>query len=518
MKDLEKKVQFTVNLFNSGKYTEAQKHAEKILETHPKIVFLYNIIGLILTEKKEISQSIKIFKEGVNINPKSAIIYHNLGTSYKIIGDYINSEKSYKKSLDLDRNISETHNNYGNLCIHLNRYIEAIKHFKRAILVNSKFFIGYYNLGISYKSMGKFDESKKYLLEAIKLNPNFFTAHRILSQLIKYKEGDAHFNQLKDIYKNKKNETPGLGEISFALGKAYEDIKDFHNSYKYFYIGNKKKRESINFSISKEDENFQNIRKTFNKNLFSKFLNKGIKNSSVIFILGMPRSGTTLIEQIISNHSKVYGGDELNILPDLVKKYLYKNKPEDIAENLNKLNENDFNKIGNEYIEKLNKISNKSPITTDKLTANFKWIGLIKLILPNSKIICCKRNSRDVCFSIFKNYFTNNELNFAYDINEIVKYHNLYTELMNYWHKILPGFIYDVNYENLITEPEMQIKKLLNFSKLDWDEKCLKFYENKRIIKTASDTQARNKIYSSSIGYWKNFESNFEDSFKKLIS
>jgi len=518
MNELEKKVQFTVNLFYSKKYSEAQICAEKILSTYPKIVFLYNILGLILTELNEIDKAISIFKKGILINPKSANIHNNLGTAYKICEDYINSEKSYKKSLDIDGNISETHNNFGNLCIHLNRYKEGIKHFEGAILVNPKFYISYYNLGIVYKSMGRFEEAKKYLNKTIELNPNFYTAHRILSQLIKYKKDEKHFITLKNIFDNKKNEKISIVEIAFALGKAYQDICDFDKSYNYFSIGNKKKRESFTFSIKKEKDNFNNIKKAFNKKLFLKLQNIGFKNSSMIFIVGMPRSGSTLIEQIISNHAKVFGADELNILSDLAKSYLYKNDQENLLENLDNINPNVFKEIGEEYINKLKKISKKSPITTDKNTSNFMWIGLIKLILPNAKIVNCKRNSNDVCFSIFKNYFTNSELNYAYDVNEIVEYYNLYFELMNYWHNTLPSFVYDIKYEKLINKPEHEIKKLLKYCNLDWDVNCLKIHENNRIIKTASDTQARKKIYNSSIGYWKNFKKDFENSFGKLLS
>ena len=155
-------------------------------------------------------------------------------------------------------------------------------------------------------------------------------------------------------------------------------------------------------------------------------------------------------------------------------------------------------------------------MVTDKLTVNFKWIGLIKLIIPNSKIISCTRASEDTCFSIFKNYFTSNELTFAYDINEIVDYYNLYSDLMNHWRSILPNFIFDISYENLISKPEFHVKKLLNFCNLDWEENCLKFYNNKRVIKTASDTQVRKKIYTSSIDYWKNFKKYVEHPFSKL--
>ena len=153
----------------------------------------------------------------------------------------------------------------------------------------------------------------------------------------------------------------------------------------------------------------------------------------------MPRSGTTLTEQILSNHVKVFGGDELNFLPNLIKKY-FNNQSEYYLNNINETNNETLLKIGNDYINRLKKISNNSEKVTDKLPINFKWIGLIKIILPNSKIVHCVRNPRDNCLSIFKNYFTSNRMNFAYDLNEICEFYNLYYNLMDYWKKTLPNF------------------------------------------------------------------------------
>ena len=517
MNELEKKVQFTVNLFKAKNYIEAQKNTESLLVNYPRNVFLYNLLGLIFTERKEINLAIESFKKGIAVDPNDASIYNNIGTAYKIKEDYISSEESFKKSIYIDRNNPETYNNFGNFYVELNQYTKAIKCYKNAILVNPKFYIAHYNLGVSYKATGKFDEAKKYLSDTIKLNPNFFTAHRILSQVINYKKDEVHFGILNNIYQNRSEEV-GMGEIAFSLAKAYEDLNDFSASFKYLSIGNKKKRKSINFSILEEEKIFEDIKQTFNKDLFSKNKNSGLNNSSVIFIVGMPRSGTTLVEQIISSHNKVYGADELNILTDLVKKYLYKKNINEFKINLEKITKDDLKKIGEEYIKKLEEVSKNSERTTDKLTANFKWIGLIKLILPNSKIVSCTRSSKDICLSIFKNYFTNNELNFAYDIDEIVSYYNLYFKLMNHWRSILPDYIYDINYEKLIKDPNSQVKDLLKYCNLDWDKNCLKFYDNIRVVKTASDTQVRKKLYTSSINSWKKFENELNTPFKKLLN
>ena len=185
-------------------------------------------------------------------------------------------------------------------------------------------------------------------------------------------------------------------------------------------------------------------------------------------------------------------------------------------ENIVDFSKDDLRKIGEEYINKMNIISNKSDRTTDKLPINFLHIGFIKLILPESKIIHCYRNPRDNCFSIYKNQFSSGMVEFAYDLNEIVKYYNLYNDIMKYWTNLLPDFIYNIKYENLISDTKEQVKNLLNHCDLDWSDDCLTFYKNMRPVKSASDVQVRSKIYNSSIESWKNYDKYLNEHFEKL--
>ena len=232
----------------------------------------------------------------------------------------------------------------------------------------------------------------------------------------------------------------------------------------------------------------------------------------------MPRSGTTLVEQILSNHPKVFGGDERDFITDLLKENFGK-KIDDLKiffEGVIDFDKKVFKDIGNKYVRKMLNISNKSERSTDKMPENFFWIGFIKLILPNSKIIHCYRNSRDNCLSIFKNHFPGGKINYSYDMEKIVDYYNLYSDLMRHWHHLLPDFIFNIKYENLISNPNNEIHNLLDFCKLDWNNDCLNSHNNKRIVKTASDVQARNKIYSTSVDLWMNYEKYLQKHFSKL--
>ena len=512
MENLKSKIQLLVNLYKSKNLNKAESYAKKLLRENNKIVFLYNILGLILFDLNKVDEAIDCFERGTQVNPKNidvALIYNNLGSVYFHRKNYLEAENYFKNSIKVNSKNSEALNNLGNLLVHLNRYEEGIECYNKAIKNNEKFIASYYNIAIAYKNIGKFPESKKYLLKAIDIKNDFFTAHRNLSEITKYEKGNKHLDMMVKMYEEKSIDKDKKTEIAFALGKAFNDIKDFNKAFYYFQEGNNNRKKEVYFSKENEIKEFNFIKKTFSEK-FLKNIDIKNKDDSAIFIVGMPRSGTTLVEQIISSHPKVYGGDEINLLPELIGKK-FKNISDVTISNKEILTE-----ISDDYISFLKKISNNSEKITDKLPINFKWIGFIKSILPKAKIIHCKRNSKDVCLSIYRNYFTNKKLNFAYNIDDIIFFYNLYSDLMQYWNKLVPDFIIDVVYEDLIANPVNEIKNLIQSINLEWDEKCIKFYENKRPIKTTSDTQARKEIYKSSINIWKNYQDKFNDSFKNL--
>ena len=513
---LQKKIQLLLSLFKTNKHIQAEILSRKLISNYPKNVFLYNLLGLSLIKQKKINSAIKCYEEAINISSNYAPLYDNLGTAHKLTKNYLKAEYYYKKSIELDGKAAEPQNNLGNLYLLLNKNQEAINCYENAININPKSFLSHYNLGNIFKNTGMFNKAKKHFYEAIKINMFFFAAHRALSELIKYKKNDDHYKILKKIYKNKKNNHNDKTELVFALGKASEDIDNYDDAFFYYSEANKLRKKKIKFSINKEKIIFNRIKNVFNKDILYRNENSSNKDTTAIFILGMPRSGTTLIEQILSSHPKVFGGDELVFIPDLISKYTNIQNNKLFIESLVKFDKSKLTKIGEDYVKAIKELSNNSEKVTDKLPVNFKWIGFIKLILPNAKIIHCVRNSRDNCLSIFKNFFINPELNFAYDLNDLTLYYNCYLDLMKFWKKNLPGFIIDIKYEKLVTNPVDEIRKLINNCNLEWNDSCLKHYNNKRIIKTASDTQARKKIYKDSINSWKNYKKQLEKFFKQL--
>ena len=518
MTNFKKNTLDAVSAFKSGKIIEAEILVKKLIEINPRVAFLYNLLGLILYKKKEINKALEAYEKGIEIDSNFANIYNNIGIllyNNKFNGNQEKIESLYKKAILLDKNLVEGYLNLGNLYKFLNKTDEAIKYYKKSIDINPKFIFGYISLASVYISLGEINKATVYLKETININPKTVEAHRLLSRITKYKLNTPHLKEMEKLYNNIKSDNKEDKMIlNFALGKAFEDIKNYDLSFKHYDEANKINKKKINFSINEHKNSFEQIKNVFNNSLFDKFKNSGFSNETPIFIVGMPRSGTTLVEQILSSHKKVFGADEIEFLPQLISENF---KKKDLFANFINLKEENLNKIGKNYCKKIKTLSKNSSRVTDKLPLNFLLIGFIKLILPKSKIIHCIRKSEDVSFSIFKNYFTSGKINFSHNLNDIVSYYNLYQELMKHWNNLLPNFIHNINYEMLIKNTKKEVEKLINFCDLNWDQNCLTFYNNKRVVKTASNYQTRNKIYSTSINSWKNYEKHLKIIFDKLI-
>ena len=521
MENIKKQIQLAIDAYKSGDFTKAESLCKKLIEENSKVEFLYNLLGLILVAQNKTQTAIEYYNKAIEINPNFAMAYNNLGLLYaNDKSDYTKAEEYYKKSIFLDPKTFEAHNNLGSLYNNISNFNEAINSYKNALKINPKISLVHHNIGNVYIALGNFTEAKKHYIESTRLNPKDSNSHRSLSRLIRYTDKEKHFSELKNIYREfNDNEIENKSNIAFALGKAYEDTKDFEKSFFYYNEANTIYRKKINFSISDEIKKINNIKNTYYPELFEKYKNYGFETESPIFIVGMPRSGTTLVEQILSSHKKVYGAEEIEFIPNLIIKNFGHRNIDNLSiffEKIVTFDEKNLKNIGEEYISNLKKISNNAERFTDKLPSNFLFIGFIKIILPKAKIVHIYRNSEDNCFSIFKNHFPGAKINFAYNLDEIVQYYNKYKDLMSSWKKIFPQFIYDIKYENLILNTKSEIEKLLKFCDLNWDSNCLNFYNNKKAVKTASDTQIRKKIYNTSINYWRNYEKYLSVNFSKL--
>ena len=504
------------NLFYAKKYGLIIQETKKAIKKYPNISIFYNMMGLALSKLGKFNDAILVLKKGLSINQNDLAIINNLANAYKNVFNYEEAEKLYKISITKKKDYFNAYVNYGNLKRDLNNFTEAIAQYKNALNYNKKIPDIYYSLSMAYQALGDFKEAEEYAKKTIEINNKYTKADLLISRSRKYNTNDDHLAKMKEkLLKENLNNSEKV-DLYFALAKAHEDFGEIEKSFEYLREGNKLQRNNINFDLNFEKKSFDDLKNFFSKVDFNKYKNISNDSRNIIFILGMPRSGTTLTEQIVSAHSKVYGSGELPYLTKITNEKFYENKT--LSENkINKIinNEKQISQIAEEYYSYLKGYEISSKFLTDKAPLNFLWIGFIKIFFPNSKIIHCKRNAKDNCVSLYKNVFEGG-INFCYTEDELGEYYKLYENLMVFWESKLPGAFLNIEYEKLVTEPKNEIKKILEYCELSWEENCLNFSDNKTPIKTASVGQARNRIYSSSLNSFTKYEVFLKDLFKLL--
>ena len=491
--ELKKRIEILINKLNLGLIDEVILESQIFLKKNKNEIVI-NILSIAYITKGLFDESISLLEKFLKKEPNNYSFLNNLGLSFLKKGDFIKAQYNFKRSLDIKPNQVQTLNNFGSLMRDLEKPQEAINYFKKALILGQNIFETNYNLASVYQSIGNYDLSLKFFHKALLINSKFTVADRNISLMTKYTNNDAHFKSMKKKYDDKKLSNYQLPDLLFGLSKAYDDMEDYKMSFKFLKEANDKKKQETNYNVKKDLELFENIKKVF-KNKIN--LSSNIPNKKFIFIVGMPRSGTTLIEQVISSHPEVFGGGELTFLQD-IEKMIFKKKSKHLSYN------DIFENIKKSYIEKTAIIDKEKKIFTDKAPLNFRWIGFLNLMFPNSKIIHCTRNSLETCWSIYKNGF-DGDLNFSNNFDDLGNFFKGYLDLMDFWKNKLNEKIYDVNYEKFVNNSKKETERLLNFCELSWDNSCLKHHKNSKSIKTVSAFQARQPIYNSSLNKSKNY-------------
>jgi tetratricopeptide (TPR) repeat protein len=496
---LKADIQVIINYLNVGSYDDVINKSIPLIKKYPETYILKNLLALAYNSQNKYKEAIKVLDGAIKNDPNNIFILNNLGLVHsnlentKIAEEYLNRAITLKP-LFLDASIT-----LANLKSKINKNEEAINLLLKFESTYKESYILNFTMGNIYQQIGNFEKATYHLNHCLKLDPQNTAPDKAISLITKYTPENKHLQDMQKKFETIKSNDHKM-ILSFALGKAYEDIKKYKKSFKYLDIANKMRDDGLNYNIKDEKKLFLNIKNFFkNRNLTK------VKPSSkkVIFILGMPRSGTSLIEQILSSHKQVHGAGELNHISNFIEKNSFLDDKN--------LSETKLLEFQNYYIEKLDTQKN---IVTDKAPLNFKWIGFLLTTFPNCKIIHSNRDPMDICWSMFKNFFLSKKLNFCYSLENLGKYYLLYEELMTFWKSEYGERIYDIGYEDLITNQETEVRKLLKYCELDWDENCMTFYKNKKSVATASLAQVRSPIYNSSVQKWKNYRSELNELLK----
>ena len=472
--------------------------ASSITENFPEHPFSWNILGATLLKVGRFEEALFANQRCVDLCPEDPNTHNNLASTLLEIDRVYEAESGFRKAISLDANNAVFYNNLGNALVKMLKYADAEINYKKAIALEYDYPEAHTNLGNIYADQGKSSEAAVCYENAITLNPKYAEAYRLYSVVTTFRSKNKQYSKMHELYHDQSVSEEQRCHICFALAKVYEDLGEYKKATEFLSEGNALRKKLLNYDIEEDFKLFDEIQSTYPK-ISSKafqFVNSAYPVKP-IFIVGMPRSGTTLVEQIISSHSEVMGAGELPFVSQF---------GELISRGLNSCDENSLADFRQKYLSNLEKISGGKVIVTDKMPHNFLYLGLITTVFPQSKIIHVKRNPAATCWSNYQHFFDSQKLRYCHNLSDIIKYYGMYENLMGFWQKSFGDMIYNLDYEMLTVDQEKETKRLINFLDLDWDRTCLSPHKNTRIVQTTSNFQVRKKIYQGSSNKWKKFK------------
>jgi tetratricopeptide (TPR) repeat protein len=445
----------------------------RVTELAPGHVHAWVLLASLLHETERPQEAIAAYRRVVETEPSNAAAWAGLAADYAQVADMERSAAAYARSLALDPERPGIHMSHAHALKALGRQEEALREYRTAIAQKPEF-------GEVYWSMAN--------LKVFRFEPEEVAAMEEQLRRSDLSESTvAHFH--------------------FALGKAWEDLGDYDRAWGHYQDGNARQRPLVYHDPVGFESRHEKIAEVFTRELLERHAGAGSDSDAPIFIVGLPRSGSTLIEQILASHSQVEGTQELPVLGEIaVSTSRYRRDKLEFPETIRLLRRQDFRAYGEQYIDETRIYrATGRPRFTDKLPNNFSFVGFAHLILPNAKFINARRHPLDSCLGNYKQLFGKGQ-HFTYDMHELGLYYRQYHDIMKHWHRVLPGKVLDVHYEETVGDLETQVRRILAHCGLPFEDACLRFHENERTVRTASSEQVRQPLYTRALGTWRRYE------------
>ena len=476
---------------------EAEASLRQAILMKPDYAEAHSNLGATLKEIGKLDEAEASLRHAISLEPSSAKAWCNLGNTLQDQGRLEEAEASLRHAIELNPSLAEAHYNLGNTLKELGRFDAVEASYRQAIALKPDFAKAISNLGFTLQELGSLEEARESYIRAIAVKPDYAKAHRNLTAIKKFSSQDEQFLQMQAIHRDFTISEDNRCNICFALAKASEDLEDLAAAFQFYVEGNTLRKKQLGYDKKKDVKLFEKLKANYSRISAHRLKPEiNVPEHVPIFILGMPRSGTTLVEQIISSHWRVTGAGELPFVSYFGESLAVGQTPVD-GEALKTFRE--------QYLNALQRRSEGNIIVADKMPHNFRFLGLIAAALPEAKIIHVKRDPAAVCWGNYTQYFGGDSLGYCYDLNDILHYHDLYQDLMAYWHQALPNRIYDLSYEAVTERQEEETRKLIAHLELAWDETCLSPQDNKRGVATASNVQVRKQVYQGSSERWKRY-------------
>jgi len=527
-------------LVAAGRGADADEAFQVYIDKDPDRAAIIKGIELQRTEKDD--EAIEVFRDVLKGNPDNVNAMRQLAMCYwhgkKRLGD---AEALLRRATQVSADFTGAWLTLGALLMELNKYMDAITAYEKATQLEPKNSRAWAGLGNGYaramypekavqafersialddsapgvlsayawelKTLGDQAAALKAYRQAINVKPKFGQVYWSMANLKIFKFEDEEIeNMLQQIESDDLTEVEDI-HFRFALGKAMEDKKDYEQAWHFYHTGNQRQRMTVEYEPLDMEGRHTAIKNVFDRQLLNERRGVGYDAPDPIFIVGLPRSGSTLVEQILASHSQVEGTSELPVLGKITESIgRYRTDGIRYPRAVRDLRDKDLRAYGKQYIEETQRHRlTERPLFTDKLPNNFPMMGFAQLILPNAKIINARRHPFDSCLGAYKQLFGRGQ-NFTYDMLDLAHYYQQYDAIMKHWHEVLPGKVLDVHYEETVTDLEGQVRRILDHCGLPFEESCVRFHETERAVKTASSEQVRQPIYTGALGKWRRYE------------
>jgi tetratricopeptide (TPR) repeat protein len=535
---VEARYNLGIALKDQGKLAEAVEAYRQAIHIRPDFVEAHYNLGIALHEQGRRDEAIVTWHQAISFKPDHASAHYNLGVALYEQGRRDEAIAAYRHAISIKADDAKAHLKLGialyeqgrrdeataawrqairfkpdldeacyNLGVSLSEkggLDEAIAAWRQVLSIKPDHAKAHYSLGLGLIDQGKLGEARSVLERAVALAPRSAATYRVLGETKRFSTTDPHLVAMQKLAREMASlSSDDQIELHFALAKAYEDLGEHEQSALHLIKGNALKRQQINYDEAATLNLFCRIQEAFPPGLMYDKRNVGDPSPVPVFVIGMPRSGTTLVEQILASHPQAFGAGEL----DKVDKGVAQLRSEDVSvcypEVISSMTNMRLRQFGTSYVGAISALAPTAKRITDKTPKNFLFAGLIHLTLPNARIIHVRRDPLDTCFSCFSKLFAD-EQRFSYDLGELGRFYRAYESLMGHWRSVLPsGVMLEVQYEQLITDLEAEARRMVAHCGLSWNEACLSFQATQRPVRTASAVQVRQPIYRSSIGRWR---------------
>jgi tetratricopeptide (TPR) repeat protein len=490
-----------------GRLEEAERLYRRVLRHNPRNVDAMRLLALIDIGAGREAEAESLLQQAIAAAPDFLAALLDLGRLRKDQDRFGDALQCFDRALALDAANAQTHFLRAATLAPAALTNEAIEAYQRCLKLRPGHMGAMIGLGHMYKAVGRYEDAVASYDACIRQHPELGEPYWSLANLKTYRFDDDQIAEME-----RRATAGGLAaqsEVNFlyALGKAYEDRKNYERAWHFYHAGATKQRGEVAYDPVQTETMNDRLIRAFPAELFATHRGAGNPDRAPIFIVGLPRSGSTLLEQILASHGQVEGTSELPYVGRIAM-WLNRKRAQGVhyPESVRDLRTQDFAALGSQYLEysRLHRRAGSRHFI-DKMPNNFPNVGLITLMLPNAKIIDARRHPLDACVSCYRQLFAKGQ-NFTYDLLEIGEYYLQYQRMMDHWADVLPGKVLTVQYEEVVTDFEPQVRRLLEFCGLEWDEACLRFYESERTVRTPSAEQVRQPIYDRSIGQWRRYE------------